>query len=392
MKRRDAALHELLVDLVVLHHYDGRVRDASEKQRIRHRRKGRRVDEDPFEPLAELLDQVAHRLSSQKRRRIGRQRSRGKKCQVRVGSLLQTSGGAALRGNRTSLEGRYDYSKQFRRPDFEVDDRLNSTTRATSARLDQKLWSRWGIVSDFEFMELRYEEGETSQGADPATNRNQDRYRLAFEPRYSLTEKTDLILGADQEWHRFELNTERDSNSNRGWIGFQVSSPTRLSGRLRAGVRHFDFLNLESSSTFPYADVILHYLFGPRTALTARYNLDRQFTFSSNLGNQPTARQEIVEAQVDKGLWANLELRVTGRLRRYRTDDPVRVVVDGTETITIREDEQWSFSVNPAIRIRRLFRLGAQARYVDRRSNISGLSVAYWQYGATFEIVPTTFQ
>jgi hypothetical protein len=285
--------------------------------------------------------------------------------------------------SRTSLAGAY--TENFRRPDFEIDDRVAEVNRRADVNFSRQL-GRNELLFGFAARRLEIEDGQVFAGADLATNLNRSIYRGLVGFRLGLTTKTSIVVGADHQVDDFLQVPERDTTSNRLYGGLEIESVTRLSGQALVGARRLRPRVAEGARWFPYVNVGLRYRLGPKTAFAVRVNRDQQFSaFSADTGTQ-TSRQLTSELALGRRLWGPMEIRMFGGLRQLETDGAVRLDVDGEAAV--RTDDEWYGGANLGLRFRNWFRVGFEARYSDRASTFEDFGVDGLLLGVTITATP----
>lgn len=287
-------------------------------------------------------------------------------------------------GSRTRAELTGGYEETFRRPDFEIDDRVFEATRRADVSVERRL-GRNRLRAGFSAQRLGVERDQVSDADDLARNLNRTTYRGRLGFGIGLTPKTSLIVEADHQVDDFLLNPSRDTSSNRLYGGFEIASLTRLSGSALAGARVLRQQATASERWFPYIDVDLRYRFGPRTAIALFVRRDQRFSaFSATTGTQ-TSKQSTNELALGRQLWGPVEIRLFGGLRQLQTDG---AIAQTDATAAVREDDEWYGGANLGVRFRDWFRVGVEARYSDRNSNFSDFGVEGLIVGVTVSAVP----
>jgi hypothetical protein len=279
-------------------------------------------------------------------------------------------------------------SESFRRPEFEVDDRIFETNRRAAVGFRRDV-GRNQVAAGFEARRLEVDEGQLFGGSDLARNLSRSTYRARLGFEIGLTPKTSLVIEADQQADRFLFESARDADSNRVSGGFRVESTTRLSGRAVAGARRFRARRGDVDRWFPYVAVALRYRLGPRTAMALSVSRDQEFSaFTADAGTQ-TSKRLTSELALGRHLWGPMEIRVFGGLRKLETDGAVELLLDdGSRSTGVRKDDEWYGGGNLGFRFRNWFRVGLEARYSDRNSSFADLGVDGLLLGVTVTATP----
>jgi len=319
---------------------------------------------------------------------------------VKTKELRRWTGGAAAGvdydGPRLRAGVEQAYREQFERPDAEIDQRVSRASWQTTLTLELKGVDqyRFGIRTALGAQRVEYAAGEQYRGADLRTNLNRDIYFARLELRYRLTGKTSFVLGGEHEMNRFSVDETRDADTNPLWGGFEIDSPTRLSGRAVGGVRLFRPLDPvgKSQITAPYADVTLTYTVSPRTLFRFTHQRDLQYSAFRVSGDSPTRRNASYELRLEKGLVGRLDLWVWGRYTELKTDGEITVDnLDGSTQTAVRDDQYTEAGADLGYRFRDNLRIGLSAEYSERRSNFSDLGFDGLLLGASVTYTPPSF-
>jgi hypothetical protein len=173
----------------------------------------------------------------------------------------EAGGGTAWDTTRFAAGASRFFSRTYRRPSIEVDQRVEQDGWRDDAYLSLDLGRVTALPS---YTSLETETGSVAYlGVDLGRTLTQNRRNVALETLWHLTPKTDFVVMGDQEWTRFPRQGLRDSDSNRIAGGFQLTSATRLRGRLVGGVRLFRAVHTsEAQATKPYADAHVDWILG----------------------------------------------------------------------------------------------------------------------------------
>ena len=295
-------------------------------------------------------------------------------------------GRADWQGARSAMGGEASWARIFSRPSFEVDDRIQQDERRAGADLRLRPGGgRFTLATDFTLTHIDIEEGQVYLGSDLARTLNREEYRTRLGLAYALTPKTAFVVEGDYQQDRFESEPLRDADSNRLAVGFRVVSTTRLSGRALGGIRSFRPRDRPRHDlTVPYADVDLAYAVGRSTHLHAGYGRDLTYSAFTSLGPTPTLRNEDARFGFDQRIVANLWLRASVTLNRFRSDGPVVVQIPDEGTVTaVRDDEVWQGSADLGWQFPFELRLGVGVFYAERQSTISYFGVEGLRVGLT---------
>jgi hypothetical protein len=292
---------------------------------------------------------------------------------------LRWDGAAFLAG------AEYDYTRTFSRFSPEVDDRVDQTQRGGRAELAVGGGPRrFGVSSVFSATRYEFDQGQLYLGSDLHAALSRDEYLAQLVLRYGITPKTALVLGGDYQWDRFLLRPERDADSNRAFVGFEISSATRLSGRAIGGVRSFRLRATDSSRLYGFAEVNLVYAVSGRTRLEGRYQRDLDYSAFVSTGTTPTLATESYGLVFQKGLVAQLDLRLSGSLSHLTSDGDVLLVLPDQGIVAApRHDDLWQAGADLGYTFASRLRVGFAATYANRSSTVAYFGVRGLVMGAT---------
>lgn len=284
------------------------------------------------------------------------------------------------------------YRRSYDRPSIEVDRRVLRENWTNHAYLNLDAGARLrlepSVTSDQSEVPVRTD----FLGTDLRRALTQNRYSVQLEVKYRLTPKTDFVLLADNDWNRFPEDERRDSDSNRVAGGFQLTSATRLSGRLLGGARLFR----PRAATVPrfwrpYVEARIEWILGDKTRLGGDYRFDTGYSAFSSAreGRLPTTETHNATLRLRRRIGQRVDFDAEGRLTKLSNDGPVLVRRRGEEEIAIvRDDEHYSARADLGFRILNRLRLGVVGSYGERRSNIADFGVDGLLLGASIRFNP----
>jgi len=278
------------------------------------------------------------------------------------------------------------YAHTFERPSYEVDLRVSSVTWTTRADMTIDFSQRTGIRAEVSHQQLDVPRGQDFYGTDVGETLSREINRAVFGLQYRITPKTALVAEGDYQQDRFKYSEGRDADSNRIYGGFEVRSPTRLSGRAVGGVRLFRPQGGvgRGDKQSPYIDVNLTYAFGPATTFTAGYLRDLNFSAFEPQGGTPTVDRRTVSVRLEKRFFGQASLWIYGAYDTFLTDGPI-TVIDGQGNVTtaVRDDKTWSGGADLGYYFRRRLRIGVAATYTERNSNFDDFGIKGLLFGGT---------
>lgn len=190
------------------------------------------------------------------------------------------------------------------RPGYEIDTRVQSFTDTLTAGADVRLASKT-------FLEVAYRQGETTYADDAVYNDQNlkdtlDRKLKAVDGtlRYRKSSITTMFLRVSSEQERFDTATERNSNSGRASVGFELGRFALIRGKAEVGFR--SLAAADGGTLPPYrgltADVDVTYTAPTQTRITTRVTRDVQYSYDV-----------VTPYYIQTGFVLTLTQRITGR-------------------------------------------------------------------------------
>ncbi len=236
-----------------------------------------------------------------------------------------------LEGVKTRFFVDEHYASTYRRPSYEVNERVQQETEGTRVFLRRNLGDRHALAL-FGSRERVETDDQLYLGTNVGNTLTQDTYEAGGELRRALSVKTQLVGGGEQEWYRFPREPERDGDSTLAYGGFRTDETALIAGQALAGYRWFRLDTGGERSGF-YARVDAAWKISPKTKLGARYDHDFGYSAFGTTGATPTNLNETAEIYLDKLLANNLYVRLFGRVGTLNSDGEITVVtIDGIQT------------------------------------------------------------
>jgi hypothetical protein len=291
---------------------------------------------------------------------------------------------------RLTAEVQEAYTRSYERPSFEVDRRILQDRWGTSGELSVKTVARLRVHTGVSHQRIDVGSGQRFLGTDPRTTLSRNESKAWLGLQYGLTPKTFLILEGDHQIDRFRFDERRDAHSNRLYGGFRVDSKTRLFGRAVLGERFFRLQQAPvGRAQAVYAAVELWYRVGPKTLVGGSFNRDLDYSAFDTSGATPTITQQTYGARIEKGLVGRLDLRLSGRVTRFRTDGAIAVETsDGSQTVAVRADRARELGADLGYKFPSSLRVGVAAVYTNRRSNFKDFGIHGLLVGASVSYDP----
>jgi hypothetical protein len=282
------------------------------------------------------------------------------------------------------------FARTFSRPSFEVDQRILEDLWTTRGAVEMRIVGGFSTKLEAWRGDNEVREDVVYLGTDLAAALTREERRLVGKLRQAVTLKTTLVAGGDAQTERYELDPNRDADSNRAFAGFEIESLTRLAGKAFGGVRFYRPLARGDGEELhePYAAVDLIYHLGPRTFLGLRYDHDLvPSTFEPETG-AAVLKQTALGVRLQKGLPARMDIEISGNYTRMQSLAPITVVQPSGPQTAVRDDKVWQAGADLGFRFRTHYRLGFGATYTDRNSTFEDFGIEGLLAGATLRYLP----
>lgn len=307
--------------------------------------------------------------------------------QRRFGGVARTR--MAWQAGRLQAEIEQGYSRSFERQGFEVDERVLREAWLTHASTVLRL-GRLLVETSVAREENNVPEEHTFLGTDLRTTLSRERFTVVAGLRYRLTTKTSVLVAGDTQTQRYPFGPGRDNDSNRLYVGINLESRSRLSGRAVTGVR---WLRPRDRSVGDeraiYANVGLTWHFGPRTRVHGRLVRDLAVSAFSSDTKLPSFVQLDQELRVERDLTHALDAGLFAQRVRLEARTPVTLSQpeSGSQTLK-RDDRLWRMGATIGYRFRRRLRVAVIAGITTRESNFADLGIRGLLLGAEVNFVP----
>jgi hypothetical protein len=304
----------------------------------------------------------------------------------------QAGGGVDWETSRLGAGLSRVFSRTYRRPSIEVDQRVQQDAWSDDAYLSLDL-GRVTVLPSYNYVETVAEQVDFL-GTDLARTLTQNRRNVTLETLWRLTPKTAFILLGDQEWTRFPKALRRDSDSNRLAGGFQLSSETRLSGRVLGGVRLFRPIGGPGGRASggrqakPFADAAFDWRLGAKTSFGARYRYDTTYSaFDTVDGRLPLILNQEAALSFSRRILRRFSLELEGGVTTQRNDGQV-IVLQPEERAIERDDRYYRARADFGFFIFERLRFGVVGTYSERQSNFADFGVDGLLVGASLRFNP----
>ncbi len=279
--------------------------------------------------------------------------------------------------NRLALAPAFSYANTHERPGFEIDTRAARDELGYELNLEYKLFSKTFIGADGRVATTTFNQGETYRGVDLSTELNRSVLTGTLNLRHQLTPLTSVNGSVAYEEDRFDVNPLRNSKSV-GFAGSLKFDPAALlKGTASFGYRDFkpDSPDIPAYRGSTMAVDLSYVLLGV-TKFAVAASRDVQFSYDIN---QPYYLQTGGGASIDQQLFGPLDVIVRGGLRRLEYTDRVGAVVD----VVNRVDHQKTYGGGVGYYLGRDLRLGVNADYSTRESDLADHQYKGWTYGVS---------
>jgi|CXWL01.1.fsa_nt_gi hypothetical protein len=300
-----------------------------------------------------------------------------------------TGGGAvtllwATTGTRASLST--TGSRDFSRPNFEVDTRVVSTQNNVSGTIERDL-GRLTLVARAVLNRTKLDKGQEFRGADLTTALTTNRLAAAPELRYRLTPLSSLLVEGGYEATRFPNAQTR--NFHQESVGLGILTTGLLKGQVTAGIRWNKLSGGGASKNQPYLRGSLSQQAGRRLTLRESYTQESAVSAFAVDGSLPTFERRGLSLDISILLTSRVDLRLGGTYETVKSDGLVNVILDdGTKATALRDDVAYIGRADLGIRLGRA-RLGLFTTYTTRESLFfSDFGIDGLQAGARVEYSP----
>jgi hypothetical protein len=311
---------------------------------------------------------------------------------LRTKGLRRWTGGGtvslfwATTGTRASVSaGR---SREFSRPNFEVDRRVASNQETISGVFERDL-GRLTLSLNGSINTTKLDDGQDFRGADLTKALTATQYRVAPTLRYGLTHLSSLLLLGSYELSRFPSASVRNFHSEEVGIGLQTAG--LFKGQITGGMRRSQLASGAASKTQPFFRLNLN----ESRRLGRRLRLDGTYTHESTIsafaadGGLPTIEHRGITLGLTIEFSKRVDLRLSGQQTKLKSDGLVIVVLDdGSKGTALRDDVVYATSADLGLRLGRA-RVGGFVSYTTRKSQyFSDFGIEGIQAGARVEYAP----
>ncbi len=216
-----------------------------------------------------------------------------------------------MRGVKTRFVVEERYERNFYRPNYEVNDRVEQEKEGTRALLRRDLGDRMRVALFGERLRT-LTESQFYLGTDLGDTLTENRYQAGGELQLALSVKTRLVAGGEESWYRYPNLPERDGQSTLAYGGLRTDDSALISGVAVAGMRWFR-LDTGAKRDVVYADVNATWNISFKTKLGGRYSRDIDYSAFATSGDTPTNLNETAEVFVEKFLTRSVYLRLFAR-------------------------------------------------------------------------------
>jgi hypothetical protein len=299
-------------------------------------------------------------------------------------------GGFDFKSDRTLFHLEEYYAHTFGRPNYEIDARLAQVEEGTRLDLKRRLFGRIALRAIGSRVRFETEDDPEYLGNDLAATLTRNQYLAGGGLDYAMTVKTSFVVEGNREWDRFPLDSERDADLTRVWVGFRTDETALLAGHALVGSLWFHPVatpEVELKRTIASLDAT--WRVSPKTRLTFLYNRGLEFSAFQTIGLTPTVLNEMYGIRIHKDLVGYLDAQIFGRITHFATDGEIVVDIpeEGT-VVSVRDDRAREVGIDLGYRFRRRFRVGIVASYVDRNSNIDYFGIDGLIFGASVQYMP----
>jgi hypothetical protein len=278
---------------------------------------------------------------------------------------------------RPFVSGGYLFTRD--RPSAEIDIRPRHTERPLGVGSELTLTPKALVVASLTTNRVRFVEDATAAGVSLRDQLNRDATVWRASLDYRLTPLTAISVGGEAARDRFQFTPERDADSRAVTAGVDLSRSALIAGRARVGVRHFK----PTAAAIPeftglIAAVDVGYTMRDATRLAVRadrdvaYSIDVLYPYFVNSSLGFAVTQRLTSTTELQGGWTIQRLA-------YRALSGVP-----QQDLPPRTDRAGNVSLGLGRYLTPRMRIGVNADYVLRRSELIGRSYDDVRIGTTF--------
>jgi len=292
-----------------------------------------------------------------------------------------------LRGVKTRFVVEERYERNFYRPNYEVNERVEQEKEGTRALLRRDLGDRMRVALFGQRLRT-LTESQFYLGTNLGDTLTENRYLTGAELQLALSVKTRFVAGGEESWYRYPNLPERDGQSTLAYGGFRTDDSALVSGLAVAGMRWFR-LDTGAKRDVVYADVNATWNISFKTKLGGRYNRDIDYSAFATSGDTPTNLNETAEVFAEKFLTRRVYLRLFARQLRLVSDGDVTLVVPDEGLVQAeRNDRVREAGGELGYQFRSRIRAGITVSYTDRTSSIETFGIEGLLAGFTLQYNP----
>jgi hypothetical protein len=297
------------------------------------------------------------------------------------------TGSLDIRGVKTRFVVEERYERNFYRPNYEVNERVEQEREGTRALLRRDLGDRIRVALFGERLRTRTE-SQVYLGTDLGETLTEDRYQAGAELQLALSVKTRILAGGEESWYRYPRIPERDGQSTLAYGGLRTDGSALISGVALAGMRWFR-LDTGAKRDVVYADVNATWNISFKTKLGGRYSRDIDYSAFATSGDTPTNLHETADVFVEKFLTRRVYLRLFARQLRLISDGEVALAVPDEGLVQAeRNDRVREAGGELGYQFRSRMRAGISVSYTDRTSTIETFGIEGLLAGFTLQYNP----
>lgn len=216
----------------------------------------------------------------------------------------RASGEYEYRFNRIRPLALFAVSDVMDRPGYEIDTRVRVFENTLKGGVEFRLASKTFFEIAYRHHESTYADDAFHEGQDLGQVLDRKTNNVDGTLRYRMTSQTTMLVQASSEQERFVYAPERNSNSGRGSVGFELGRLALIRGTAVVGFRS---LAAAEGGTIPpfrglVAAVDVTYTAPSQTRLTARIPRDIEYSYDP-----------LTPYYVQTGVELTVTQRITGR-------------------------------------------------------------------------------
>ena len=294
-------------------------------------------------------------------------------------------GAVEWNGDRAQGVASYEYDRQLQRPDFEVDQRVMTTTETIRGHLLRHIFGRTSIALGGGRARTEYAGGQDFAGGNIRTTLSRTETSGLIGLDYALTIKTSFVVDAEGRRDRFLERKGQDLDTVRIVAGLRTDATALISGELVGGVRWLRPLDPTARRGQMWVGRLEARLnASPKTRVAAHALRDATYSAFGTVPGAAVIVQEMLGLSLDKDLIYGFNLQAFARQTQYRNAN----LAQAPEAGPVHDNRTREAGADLGFKLRSRLRLGFEARRIQRTSSLDVYQMDDWVFGFTASFQP----